>query len=114
MLNVQLLPHPTSPEPAVVGLDATIERMAATRLQLDYRLQGELDALQIEAMTIPRPADRLWEHTCFELFVRLPGGTAYCELNFATSGAWAAYRFGAYREGMEPMARVNPQLRLHR
>ena len=114
MVNISLLPHPTSPEPVVTSLSVTIERTTAARLQLDYRLEGELDALRIEEFTALRRADRLWEHTCFELFARLPGSTAYCELNFATSGAWAAYRFSDYRAGMEPMAEVSPTVRLER
>ncbi|MET0659768.1 MAG: DOMON-like domain-containing protein [Steroidobacteraceae bacterium] len=114
MLNVSLLPHPTSPEPAVAGIGVTIERTTAAQLQLQYRLEGALDALCVDDFAVLRRADRLWEHTCFELFTQVPGRTAYCELNFATSGAWAAYRFSAYRTGMEPLAQVSPQVRLRR
>ncbi|MET0984885.1 MAG: DOMON-like domain-containing protein [Steroidobacteraceae bacterium] len=91
-----------------------IDRTTADLLRLDYRLEGELDALRIEDFVALQRSDRLWEHTCFELFARLPGSTAYCELNFATSGAWAAYRFNDYRAGMEPMAQVSPTVRMQR
>jgi len=44
-----------------------------------------------------RRGDRLWQHTCFEIFVS-PGMPAYREFNFSPSGEWAAYAFRGYRE----------------
>jgi len=41
----------------------------------------------------------LWEKTCFEAFVRAPGGESYVEFNFAPSTGWAAYHFISYRTG---------------
>lgn len=42
----------------------------------------------------------MWRSTCFELFVRPPGGEAYVEFN-VSGRCWAAYRFRRYRDGME-------------
>lgn len=43
--------------------------------------------------------DELWKHTCCEVFgQRAEGG--YAEFNLSPSGAWAAYAFEGYREGM--------------
>jgi hypothetical protein len=44
--------------------------------------------------------DGLWQTTCFEAFLRAEGDEAYREWNFAPGGAWAAYDFNSYREGM--------------
>ena len=44
--------------------------------------------------------DGLWQTTCFEAFLRIDGGEAYREWNFAPSGDWAAYDFEGYRKGM--------------
>ena len=44
--------------------------------------------------------DDLWRTTCCELFLRVPGGDAYCEFNFSPSSQWAAYRFAQLRNGM--------------
>ncbi|HEU4341230.1 MAG TPA: DOMON-like domain-containing protein, partial [Candidatus Binatia bacterium] len=41
--------------------------------------------------------DRLWEHTCFEVFLSAKGNSGYYEFNFAPSGDWAAYTFRGYR-----------------
>jgi hypothetical protein len=43
--------------------------------------------------------DRLWEHTCCEIFIARKGLPAYHELNFSPSGEWAAYAFERYRQG---------------
>ena len=54
-------------------------------------------------------ADGLWQHSCFELFVGDPGGTAYVEWNLSPSGQWAAYRFADYRHGQSPLPAARPQ-----
>ncbi len=43
--------------------------------------------------------DGLWKHTCCEIFADLGQGR-YAEFNISPSGAWAAYSFDSYREGM--------------
>ena len=73
-------------------------------LSLAYRLRGRLAELGIPA---PRPAgaaDGLWEHTCFEAFISIPGKPAYREFNFSPSGQWAAYSFLGYRQRDESAA----------
>lgn len=114
MLEVALHPHSTSAEPAVTGLHVAIRRTQEGMLHLEYRLDAALDRIRTAAFSHPRRADHLWEHTCFELFLRVCGSAPYCELNFATSGAWAAYRFMDYRVGMQPVVPLTPQLRTRR
>lgn len=99
MRPVALHRHPASPCEAVECLEASVARTSPDTLALVYRLAGDTSRLRIPG---PDPAGRrdgLWRHTCFELFVR-GEGEGYCELNFSPSGAWAAYRFAAYRDGM--------------
>jgi hypothetical protein len=50
--------------------------------------------------------DELWRTTCFEAFVRTADG--YVEYNLSPSGAWAAYRFDGYREGMRALEITAP------
>jgi hypothetical protein len=90
--------HPSTPAPRVTALDVELHRMPDGGLQLRYRLRGNLGALVLPAPSVPRRADGLWRHSCFELFVRAAGHDAYTEFNFAPSGAWALYRFRAYRQ----------------
>lgn len=103
-----LLPHPATPCAVVHRLDAGAERVGATTLALRYVVHGEIDRLRIASPEPPRRRHGLWRHTCFEAFVAAQGGSAYWELNFAPSSAWAAYAFDAYREGMRDAAVATP------
>ena len=69
------------------------------RLQFTYLAKGDIGALKIPAKCSPRRVDRLWEHTCFEAFIRVDGDASYYEFNFSPSGEWVAYWFGRYRDG---------------
>src|SRR5690349_3558371 len=113
----RLLPHPVSEPGALQGLveDLSVDVTRLNgKLVLLYRLSADLEALRLPE---PHPAvrtDGLWRHTCFEAFIGHAGATEYWEFNFSPSGAWAAYHFSAYREGMEPLMKgAPPQLRLH-
>jgi len=64
-----------------------------------YRIEGAIDRLRIPAPAASQRAERLWEHTCCELFFTQTGAVAYREFNFSPSGQWAAYAFERYRAG---------------
>lgn len=76
-------------------------------LALEYRVEGDIDALSIAQPGLPQRADGLWQNTCFEAFIK-GQGDEYCEFNFAPSAAWAAYRFTAYRQGMAVLENIEP------
>jgi len=106
-----LLPHPSCDRGAVTDFSLTARRATPRRLELAFTLRANLTALELPP---PGPAvrtDGLWRHTCFEVFVRRAGGNEYREYNFSPSGAWAAYHFTAYREGMAPLMKgAAPQI----
>ncbi|MBI3799217.1 MAG: DOMON-like domain-containing protein [Deltaproteobacteria bacterium] len=79
-------------------------------LVLTFALEGDLTRLRIPAPQPPRRADGLWQHTCFEAFLRRQGEPAYCEFNFAPSGEWAAYTFRRYRDGMSLAQDLDPRI----
>jgi hypothetical protein len=103
-VRLSLLPHPDSLSDTVRTIWVEAERADAGALQLSYRLTGELDQILIPARTLPERTDGLWQHTCFEAFVRPTGDDAYWEFNFSPSGEWAAYRLSGYRDGMAEAA----------
>ena len=74
-------------------------RGVAGGLRLAYRVVGDLAVVRLPPPARPRRTDGLWGRTCFEAFVREPGGPGYRELNHSAAG-WAAYRFDSYRHGM--------------
>ena len=80
-------------------------------LALTYIAQGDPGRVRIPAAREPRIAERLWQHTCFEVFIRTHGNDAYHELNFSPSGEWAAFAFERYREGGPVMdAALDPRI----
>jgi hypothetical protein len=68
-------------------------------LQITYLVSGDIGAIKIPERCSPRRIDRLWEHTCFEAFVRADGHPSYYEFNFSPSTEWAVYWFRGYRDG---------------
>lgn len=101
--RLELAPHPDTPCAAVRSLTLTFERPTPALLTFHYRLEGDLEALRIPAPRSPVRTDGLWQHTCFEAFIGQADGPVYWEYNFSPSGAWAAYQFSGYREGMAPL-----------
>jgi hypothetical protein len=97
--TVSLICHPESRSDAVRGIRAHVARTGDGILSVRYLLEGDLDHLRVPPMRTPRITERLWEHTCCEVFVACKGSAAYHEFNLAPSGEWAAYAFVRYRDG---------------
>lgn len=68
------------------------------RLMLRYRVDG-CGALEVPRFSGKGRGDRLWQATCFELFLD-KGAGRYREFNFSPSQQWALYEFDGYRRGM--------------
>jgi len=78
-----------------------IER-ASHNCFISYELFGALSGIVVPAPAeVPERKDRLWEETCFELFIRPEDSERYWEFNLSPAGHWNVYRFAYYREGME-------------
>ena len=100
--------HPESHCAAVTGIDVEVARPRPGSLILHYVLTGKIGDLCLPPVTTPGRADQLWQHTCFEAFLRAASSAAYYEFNVAPSMQWAAYRFSAYRRGMSAAALMHP------
>jgi hypothetical protein len=108
---IHLTCHPDTPSSAVHHIVASLCREPDGLMQITYALHADLARVRIPPPGTAARTDRLWQHTCFELFVRREGGPAYHELNFSPSGAWAAYAFSGYREGAAPAEQAaNPRV----
>lgn len=100
-----LLCHPATPAQVVRTIEAHVSSRPDGSLTFAYRLWGDMARLLVPQEQAPERKDLLWEHTCFEAFIGVPGKTAYREFNFSPSGLWAAYAFSDYRqrdESFEP------------
>ncbi len=101
--TVALTCHPSSSTTAVKELTVGAKVGGAGKLAVTFTLVADMAQVMLPPPQRPGRADELWRHTCFELFVGLPGSDAYCELNFSPSGEWAMYGFVGYRRGMAPI-----------
>ncbi len=102
MPSAALERHPDTPCSPVRGITVDVERKPQS-LHVVYRIEGEIARLRIPPTRPPQRAERLWQHTCCELFACGPDAAASREFNFSPSGEWAAYDFRGYREGARPL-----------
>ena len=110
----ELEPHPQSPCDPVrrICVDLGFEAGPGV-LRLRYRIEGDMGRLRLPATEFARRRDGLWQHTCFEAFLRTDASESYHEFNFAPSGDWAAYRFGGRRSDRSAPDLPAPILRFH-
>jgi hypothetical protein len=100
-MRLRLRRHPDSAiGPAVASVEVELSRPRADRLMLSYVLAGQLNEVRMPPPAMASRGDRLWQHTCFEAFVRSSSCRGYYEFNFSPSTQWAAYRFSGYRTEM--------------
>ena len=114
---MRLVPFEAS-VPQDLQVHATVVWSGSGQLNLSYGLlsrtglgdlvlpRGLIDGLQPDGVR----RDGLWDTTCFEAFLGLPGDTLYWEINLAANGDWALYGFSDYRDGRsDPSQTVPPR-----
>ena len=84
----------------VETIQSRVSCVEPNRLQITFLVTGDIGTLKIPAKCSPHRVDRLWDHTCFEAFVRTDGDSSYYEFNFSPSSEWAVYEFCGYRDGV--------------
>ncbi len=99
-MRLALKLHPDSRCIAATHIEVEVVRPRPGDLVLHYFVTGMMSDLRMPPVTARTRIDALWQHTCFEAFVRASLSAAYYEFNFAPSMQWAAYRFSSYRSGM--------------
>jgi hypothetical protein len=100
--------HPDSTGRAVTQIEVAVVSPGGGRLVLSYTVTGRVKDIVMPPLAASERADKLWQHTCFEAFIRASPGSAYHEFNFAPSMHWAAYRFGGYRSDMSEATELGP------
>ena len=99
MPTFKLIPHPDNAPPANIAVEVDVDRVGGA-MNLIFWLSGPDEAVRMPVSAGRKRIDGLWQHTCFEAFVRVDGHTSYSELNFSPRGDWASYTFDSYRAGM--------------
>src|SRR6476620_1494322 len=98
--------HPDSVCTDVIDVHAWIVHSRPDSLRLSYVVTGNISRISIPPAAVATRGDRLWEHTCFEAFIRASSGVGYYEFNFSPSAQWAAYMFNGYRSGRSEAAEI--------
>jgi hypothetical protein len=88
---------------------AGVER-SGQRLELSFGLVGDMTRIRLPGESGRQRTEALWQHTCFEAFLKAPGHEDYLEFNFAPFGPWAAYRFDGYRSGRRNLRVAAPTI----
>jgi hypothetical protein len=110
-MRLKLIPHPETPCSSLSGIDVGVVRTAQATLELHYFVSGKIREIKFPEAREAERRDKLWEHSCFELFVRGEGSKVYHEVNFSPSLSWATYRFSDYRSGMQlARASLRPEI----
>lgn len=107
-----LHPHLSRLPSQPFALEARV-KVSVDRVKARFHLSGPLDVLRIPPGVEPARRDNLWQHSCFEIFVRSADGR-YLEYNLSPSTEWAAYGFTAYRDGMAELAVPPPRVAVTR
>jgi len=103
MANKRLTCHINTVSTGKHHVDVNVESQPKGAIRLNFQLTGDLEQIRIPAPQPPAAVDRLWEHTCFEVFIAAAGKANYHEFNFSPSGQWAAYAFSDYRMPGKPV-----------
>lgn len=97
-IRAELRPHPGSSCPAIRQFAIEVDPAGLpASLVILYRIAGDIGRLSLPPPGFARRVDGLWQHSCFEAFLRAGPVASYYEFNFAPSGDWAAWRFGRLR-----------------
>ena len=94
----ELIPHPTTPPSSIQSVTAEVN-LSDGVVSITYEVHPP-ETLVLPDREMPWRTDRLWESTCFEMFVRPGLESAYTEFNFAPYASWNAYDFTDWRRGM--------------
>ena len=110
-MHAELIRHPDTPCGSVDRVRVRFAPSGYGLTVLDYRVFASA-GLTLPPPEGPKRRDRLWETTCFELFVHPEPEEEqpYFEFNFSPSRAWAAYRFESYRKGRRDLPLAAPKI----
>jgi hypothetical protein len=101
MINFALRPFSTENNLPQIEINGRVNRKDRI-LSIEYQLFGDLNSISIAPPTNqPSRQFHLWEATCFEFFIGIPGDRNYWEFNLSPSGDWNVFALDDYRQGLQ-------------
>jgi hypothetical protein len=98
-IDFTLHPFPGDRRLSEIEIDGKIDRSGGI-LSIEYRVTGDLTQVEIAPPAAPIRKFALWEATCFEFFVGIPGDRDYWEFNLSPAGDWNIFHLDDYRQGL--------------
>jgi hypothetical protein len=115
-MQFNLVPHaaasPDRPFKVWANVEHSATLGAVANTNIWFGVGAPAERFVIPDRREPERADDLWQATCFEAFLRIPGAQGYREWNFAPSTRWAAYDFTSQREGRSDAEVAPPYIRV--
>ncbi len=100
IVNFALQPFTTDRKLPQIEINGRVSRKG-NNLSIEYQLFGDLNAISIDSpSSVPSRKLHLWEATCFEFFIGIPGDRNYWEFNLSPAGDWAVFALDDYRQGL--------------
>jgi hypothetical protein len=100
IINFTLRPFSTASSLPQIEISGRVNRKDNI-LSIEYQLFGDLSSISIAPPANPPSRQfHLWEATCFEFFIGIPGDRNYWEFNLSPSGDWAVFALDDYRQGL--------------
>ena len=82
-----------------------------TFFKINYQVLGHLSQIKIPSYLLNRQrVDKLWENTCFELFIKPNKSLEYFEFNFSPDNTWNMFHFDDYRKNKQESHSVEPEI----
>lgn len=97
----RLVPFDASLAPSI-DLSVKVDRRGSD-LHVVYQMTGDVATIALpdfDGVTLPERRMGLWEMTCFEFFLAVPGDVGYWEVNLSPAGHWNVFRLDGYRSGL--------------
>jgi hypothetical protein len=115
-MQFNLVAHPATPPSGPLKVWVSVDHAnslgATASTNIWFGVGAPIHRFVIPEAREPARAEDLWQTTCFEAFLRIPGTTGYREWNFAPSGEWAAYDFTSHRDGRSDADIAAPYIRV--
>ena len=100
IINFTLRPFSTESSLPQIEISGRVNRKDNI-LSIEYQLFGDLSAISIAPpASLASRQLHLWEATCFEFFIGIPGDRNYWEFNLSPSGDWNVFALDDYRQGL--------------
>lgn len=104
---MRLIPFPGTCDRCRFLIEAELS-WRGPRFFIDFRVRAAPEVRGLVAgETLGVRADKLWEKTCFEVFLRPVEDETYWEINLAPDGRWNLWRLEGYRAGLVHEERVS-------